>query len=145
MKYVNNLKRLEIFKEVVSSGSISRAANLLGLTQPAVSSTITNLEAELGFSLFKRTNTGTLLTPEAIYLMTAVEKLLSSANDFDELVHEVRYGRAGKLHVGCMPGFPSTLVPKILSRLIQQHPRLNVSLKICESTKVQDGVRSGAF
>ncbi len=140
-----NIRKYEIFKEVLSTGSISLAASRLGLTQPAVSTAITNLEAELGFSLFKRSYAGTSLTAEAEFMLPAVEKLLASANHLNEVTEELKCGRAGKIHIACMPGFPSIVAPKIIANVLKSNPMLNVAFKIFESTKIQNGVRTGLF
>lgn len=65
MKLRHNLRQLQIFQEVVRTGSLSQAARRLAITQPAVSTAITNLESEVGFLLFRRNHYGTQLTPEA--------------------------------------------------------------------------------
>jgi len=142
---LKNLKRVEIFKEVVKCGSISKAANRLDLTQPAVSTAITNLESDLGFSLFKRNAVGTSLTAEAEHLLASVERVLVSVKHFEDVVQELSHGRAGKLHIGCMPGFPSSTLASVISKFVKENPSLSIALKIHSSERIHTGVRSGHF
>ena len=58
-----SIKQLEAFREVMRTGSISEAARILNRTQPAVSSLISNLEEELGVSLFERQRGRLIRTP----------------------------------------------------------------------------------
>jgi DNA-binding transcriptional LysR family regulator len=142
---LKNLEHVEIFKEVVKCGSISKAANRLDLTQPAVSTAITNLESDLGFSLFKRNAVGTSLTAEAEHLLDSVERVLVSVTHFEEVVQELSHGRAGKLHISCMPGFPSSSLVSVISKFVKENPSLNIALKIHSSEKIHTGVRPGHF
>ncbi|MGF1777550.1 LysR family transcriptional regulator [Vibrio nomapromontoriensis] len=140
-----NLRKYEIFKEVLNAGSLSLAALRLELTQPAVTSAITNLEEELGFPLFKRSHIGVSLTAEAEFMLPAVERLLASAKHLEDVAAELKFGRAGKIHIACMPGFPSTVAPRVIARVLKENPMLNVAFKIAPSTQVQDGVRTGLY
>ncbi|UTV30731.1 LysR family transcriptional regulator [Photobacterium atrarenae] len=140
-----NLRKYEIFKEVLNAGSLSLAALRLQLTQPAVTSAITKLEEELGFSLFKRSHTGISLTAEAEFMLPAVERLLASANHLEDVAAELKCGRAGKIHIACMPGFPSSVAPKVIARVLKDNPMLNVAFKVAPSIQVQDGVRTGLY
>ena len=140
-----NLRKYEIFKEVLNAGSLSLAALRLELTQPAVTSAITNLEEELGFALFKRSHTGVSLTAEAEFMLPAVERLLASAKHLEDVAAELKFGRAGKIHIACMPGFPSTVAPKVIARVLKENPMLNVAFKVAPSSQVQDGVRTGLY
>lgn len=145
MKTKSNFRQLQIFQEVVRTGSLTKAARRLNLTQPAVSSAIANLEQEVGFILFKRNHYGTELTVEAQYLAEGVEKVLSSVKSLDELASDLKHGRAGKLYVGCMPGFSSTALPKVIATFMRENPGAKVSLQTFSSTKVEEWVAAGHF
>src|SRR5687768_1291094 len=59
-----NFRQLEVFRAVMTSGSASRASELLGVTQPAISRSVADLEAAVGFSLFDRVRGRLVPTPE---------------------------------------------------------------------------------
>ena len=145
MKVRHQLRQLQIFREVVHTGSLSKAARRLELSQPAVSSAIANLEQEVGFLLFRRNNYGTELTPEARYLMEGVDKVLASVSHLDELADGLRQGRAGKLILGCMPGLSPTAMPGIMAEYLADYPDTRLSLQTFSSRKIRDWVAEGQF
>lgn len=78
---------MRVFAEIGKTGSLSAAASVLGLTQPAVSYQIRRLEEQLGVSLLKRQHRGVELTPEGQRLLDVVAKCVS---DIDELARRFR-------------------------------------------------------
>ena len=76
MKHAMRIKyrQLEVFSALMESGSVSGAAELLSLSQPAISIALSNLEEEVGFRLFHRTKGFFAPTPEATLLHIEVEK-----------------------------------------------------------------------
>ncbi|WP_413616179.1 LysR family transcriptional regulator [Halomonas cupida] len=145
MKIRHQLRQLQIFQEVVRTGSLSKAARRLELSQPAVSTAIANLEQEVGFLLFRRNRLGTELTPEAHYLVEGVEKVMASVKHLDELSDGLRQGRAGKLILGCMPGLSPTTMPEIMANYLHDFPDSNLSLQTFSSTRIRDWVAEGQF
>ncbi|MFD1008992.1 MULTISPECIES: LysR family transcriptional regulator [Oceanisphaera] len=139
-----NAKQLYIFQEVISSGSISKAARRLGLTQPAVSTAIANLESDIGFMLFKRNHYGTEMTIEAKSFSEGAERVLRALSDLGELAENLKNGRVGKLQIGCMPGL-STLAPKIVASFMRSNPDVKLSLQTFPSRKVEEWVAGGHF
>jgi DNA-binding transcriptional LysR family regulator len=71
------IRQIEIFRSVMMGGSTIAAATALGLSQSAVSRQLTQLDEELGFSLFERSKGRLLPRPEAFALMDKVRKLTS--------------------------------------------------------------------
>ncbi|WP_461536738.1 LysR family transcriptional regulator [Spongorhabdus nitratireducens] len=138
-----NLRKLEIFFEVVRCGNISRAAQRLSLTQPAVSSAISSLESEVGFLLFKRTKYAAELTPEARHMAESVDHILASCRNLERLSDELRNGRVGKLQVGCMPGLSYSFLPKVISGFHAENPEARIALKTFDSKKVVNWVKAG--
>lgn len=139
-----NAKQLYIFQEVMSSGSISKAARRLGLTQPAVSSAIANLESDMGFMLFKRNHYGTEMTIEAKTFSEGVERALKALSNLEELAENLKHGRVGKLQIGCMPGL-ATLAPRIVAGFMRSNPDVKLSLQTFPSRKVEEWVAGGHF
>ncbi|WP_319784428.1 LysR family transcriptional regulator [Oceanisphaera sp. IT1-181] len=139
-----NAKQLYIFQEVISSGSISKAARRLGLTQPTVSTAIANLESDIGFMLFKRNHYGTEMTIEAKSFSEGVERVLKALSNLGELAENLKNGRVGKLQIGCMPGL-ATLAPKIVAGFMRNNPNVKLSLQTFPSRKVEEWVAGGHF
>lgn len=145
MKIRHNLRQLQIFQEVVRTGSLSKAARRLDLSQPAVSNAISNLEQEVGFLLFRRNHFGTELTPEAKHLAEGVDKVLGSVKHLSELADGLRQGQAGKLILGCMPGLSLSAMPEIMASYLHDHPDSQLSLQTFSSSKIRDWVAEGQF
>ena len=145
MKLRHNLRQLQIFQEVVRTGSLSQAARRLAITQPAVSTAITNLESEVGFLLFRRNHYGTQLTPEAVHLAEGVDKVLASVGHLDELTDGLRDGHAGKLTVASMPGLSPTVMPRVMARYLGEFPDSRLSLQTHSSRKIAEWVSEGQF
>jgi len=145
MKSRSNFRQLQIFQEVVHTGSITKAARRLELTQPAVSSAIANLEHDLGFVLFRRNHYGTELTPEARHLSEGVEKVLSAVRSLDELANDLKQGRAGKLQIGCLPGFSTTIMPTIMARFMKANPGVRSQLQSQDSGRIEEWVAAGHY
>ncbi|WP_116473970.1 LysR family transcriptional regulator [Zobellella maritima] len=139
-----NAKQLYIFQEVINSGSISKAARRLGLTQPAVSSAIANLESDMGFMLFKRNHYGTEMTIEAKSFSEGVERVLNALNNLEELAEDLKHGRVGKLQIGCMPGL-AVVAPRIAAGFMRSNPGVKLSLQTFPSRKVEEWVAAGHF
>lgn len=138
-----NLRQLEIFREVVASGSLTRAAHKLGISQPAVSAAVTNLESDVGFLLFKRTHAGTELTPEARTLAEEAARVLSAARNLETLALDLSAGRAGKLYIGCLPGFSPVFMPRVVAEFLEDHSGARISFQTHASEKVEQWVASG--
>lgn len=139
-----NAKQLHIFQEVINSGSISKAARRLGLTQPAVSTAIANLESDMGFMLFRRNHYGTEMTTEARSFSEGVERALQALSNLEELAADLRLGRTGKLQIGCMPGL-ATLAPGMAAAFMGHNPGVKLSLQTFPSGKVEEWVAGGHF
>jgi DNA-binding transcriptional LysR family regulator len=105
-----NFRQLEIYRAVMMSGSASRASELLEITQPAVSRSIAELEASMGFSLFDRVRGRLVPTPEGQMFFTDVvasfvglDTLRASAariRDFGVGQHPGRQPCSARVHAG---------------------------------------------
>lgn len=138
-----NLRQLEILREVAATGSLTQAAHRIGVSQPAVSSSISALEADVGFLLFKRTRSGSMLTPEALRLADEAERVLTAARSWRTLASELQHGRVGELHVGCLPGFSPVFMPRLVARFLEANPDVRISLQTHSSERIGQWVAAG--
>ena len=109
-----NYRQLETFRAVMLSGSASRAAELLDITQPAVSRTIAELEKGVGFVLFERIKGRLVTTPEAQMLLNEVEKSFVGLDRIRAEAARIRDFGAGSLRIASLAALGSTLVPRDL-------------------------------
>lgn len=131
---------VQYFLEAAAAGSISLAAERLGLSQPAVSKALARLERQLGVGLFVRTARGTVLT-EAGRLFQ--ERMASAAHHVEEaveLVRDVGHGQAGLLRVGMTPATSSFVLHALLPRLRQDRPACVLKLHEAFADELLDGL-----
>lgn len=125
-----NLRQIEMFRAVMATGSISGAASLLSVSQPAISRLLSHTEARLGLTLFERVRGRVQPTPEARLLYAEVEQVHQGVNRVNEIVEELRRGGAGSLRLVASPSVGHALVPRAIARFRMSHPDVRVELEI---------------
>ncbi len=135
-----HLNQIEAFVEVVRAGSISRAAERLYVTQPALTARIQALEAALGARLFVRSRTGTRLTDAGRTLLPYAERGLIALQRGRELVAEVAEGEAGRLTIGAAPAVSTYVLPAMLRQFQARHPAVQLSVRSGHSEEVLEMV-----
>jgi DNA-binding transcriptional LysR family regulator len=94
------LSQLLVFDRVMETGSIQRAANDIGLTQPAVTKVIQELESSLEGALFERSNRGVVPTDLGRVVGRRIKSLLAEFRHMSEELDHFRFGTAGHVVVG---------------------------------------------
>ncbi|OUQ50093.1 selenium metabolism-associated LysR family transcriptional regulator [Lachnoclostridium sp. An118] len=138
-----NLKQLEAFVEVAQSGSFSKAAKKLFLTQPTISAHIASLEKELDTRVFVRNTKEVDLSPEGKKLYTYARQIL----DLTEKIKE-EFGRHEE-EAKCVTIAASTipaqyLLPDILTRFNEKHPGEQLRILESDSAQVAEQVAEGS-
>ncbi|AZF39277.1 MULTISPECIES: LysR family transcriptional regulator [unclassified Pseudomonas] len=125
-----NLKQLEAFKAIMSTGSTIGAATRMGLSQSAVSRLLSQLEEHLGFVLFLRKKGRLMATPEAEELLAEVAGLVDGMQRIQRLADEMRAGRLRKslLKVGVPTSMAQGLLPRIVTEFLKGHDDIVVEL-----------------
>src|SRR5919106_1652029 len=108
---LSELPRTEAFVRVARAGSISRAAEELYVTQPALTARIQALERSLGSELFVRSRHGSRLTEAGRALLPHAERALSALRRGQEAVAEVASGGGGRLTIGAAPAVSTYVLP----------------------------------
>ena len=106
-------------------GSLTRAAHVLGYTQPSLGYIINNIEDELGVKLFYRDQRGVTLTEAGAPLLEVMKKIEAME---DHLRQMARAGAGGLLRVGIFPSVASQWLPAILREFYEKHPGALVKL-----------------
>ncbi len=123
------LRQLEAFRAVTRFGNVTRAAQALEISQPAVSRLISSFADSVGFTLFDRRDGQLVPTQEARYLLSEVGRVLESIGHLEELAGDLTARRAGHLRIACLPGFATTHLPGFLSRFLDTRPQVSVTLE----------------
>lgn len=123
------IRQLEAFQATAKTGSVTQAAKLLGVSQPAVSRLLADFSSAVGFELFER-KSGTLTpTSEARYMLTEVSRVFESLNHLEDLRRDLKERTAGHLRIACLPGFATSHLPKVLTEFLDQRPGVTVTLE----------------
>jgi DNA-binding transcriptional LysR family regulator len=122
------LREVRTFIAVADLGTVSKAAEQLHLTQPALSRQIANLEAELGLRLFDRVGRRLMLTSEGAQLLTECRGLLNYSFAVREQAAHLRHGDAGVLRVSASPHLIEGLFPDFLRHYAKRYPNVQVRL-----------------
>lgn len=130
----DNLNNYRIFYTVASLGNISRAADALYISQPAISKSITKLEEGLGVTLFSRTSRGVSLTEEGEILYQHIGNAFDSINQGEDEIKKIHDLGIGQLKIGVSTSLCKYILLDYLKDFINEHPHIKVTIR-CHSTK----------
>src|SRR3981189_206239 len=117
------LAQLEAFSEVARLGNVSRAADTLSVTQPALSARLQGLERELGVELFVRAPRGMTLTDAGRALLPSAQRAIAQVLDGRKAVDDLRSGKVGELFIAAAPAVSTYVLPSVLKAFQTSHPR----------------------
>lgn len=123
-----SLKQIEVFRAVMVTGSISGAAKLLYVSQPAISRLVSYTEQRVGLILFKRVKGRLYPTPEARILFAEVNKVYQSVLRVNEVVDDLIRHRTGHLRIACSPNLGLGPVPGAIYAFRQRYPESEIIL-----------------
>ncbi len=140
-----NFRHLRAFRAVIATGSLTQAAEALGISQPAVSKLISNLERTLGFPLFARGHGRVLPTAEARYFHEQADKVFAAIDQLGLVVSDIRDQKAGQLRIASLPGLSLSFLPSVVAGFVAERPRVTVSLQTRSSLKVREWIAAQQF
>jgi DNA-binding transcriptional LysR family regulator len=140
-----NFRQIEAFRAVIITGTASRAAELMGVTQPAVSRLIGELEATVGFPLFDRVKGRLVPTPEADIFYRDVETSFRGLDRLRSSAARIRDFGSGHIRVASLAATGSTIVPRAVRRFREVFPSAIVTLSIMSSASVRNHIVDGEF
>lgn len=136
------IRQLEAFKAVMTMGSVSRAAELLCISQPAVSQLINQLELYCGFPLFERKGKRLHHTREAEALLVEVEAMFTGVNRVARVAAALREQKWGALTIGAFPAIARRVLPKIVADYASERANVVFHLQSMRSRSLIDAVAS---
>ena len=138
-----DLKQLEYFVRVAELGSFTRAAQVLGIAQPALSRQVRLLEVELRQNLLVRNGRGATPTEAGQLLLEHGRGILHQVERAREELSRVRTGLAGKVAVGLPPSIARVLTVPLTRAFRQKLPQAQLSISEGLSTAMQENLQSG--
>ncbi len=137
------IEQLQYFVEVAQTKSFSHAADRLHISQPSISMAISNLEHELGVTLFERSRSGVKLTDTGKILAKKAQEILNNIEDFKSEARNESQLLSGKLTISAIPSICITFLPKALSAFKKKFPKVNIELKEEGTNKIIKEVSLG--
>lgn len=138
-----NLRQCEVFRAVMETGTVTGAAERLGVTQPAASKTLAQLERDLGFPVFLRQRRRLVPTPDAQALYQEVRRAFIGLDYLTRFAGDLRNLRQGHLVVAATHATASFFMPGVVAAFLRRHPGLSVSLHTMDSPGIAQAVASG--
>lgn len=137
------LEQLYYIAEVAKCKSISIAAENTYISQPAISSSISKLELELGVSLFKRTNQGMIPTEIGEIIIQKSIDIIDQIEEIKDIARTNAMELTGDVSIAVEPSFCNTIMVNILTTFKYKYPKVNLMLKVGESNDILHDVLSG--
>ena len=138
-----NMERYIAFLKVVEVGSFTKAAELLGYTQPALSQMIASLEKELSVKLLCRSRYGVTLTPEGDRLYPSIQSTVLQYEAMRRQADEICSLESGLIRIGTVSSVSCHWLPKIIRSFWQKHPNIQIVLHQGDYTSICEWVRTG--
>jgi DNA-binding transcriptional LysR family regulator len=133
-----NARQIEAFRAVMQLGNMTKAAELLQISQPAVSRLLADLQETLGYALFTRRRHGTVPTEDARRLQVEVESVFIGLDELSRRAQAIGKLEVGELRIAAVSLYGNGLLPQIIAEFMRRHPGVNIVLEICPHDKVVD-------
>lgn len=140
-----HFRQLEAFRTVMTSGSTVRAAELMQITQPAVSRSIAELEAAVGFALFDRVRGRLVPTSEGQLFFREVDASFRGLDRLRSAAATIRDYGSGSIRVASLAALGAELVPVAIHSFLTANPKVKVTLQVLPSSSVRNLVVDGQF
>jgi DNA-binding transcriptional LysR family regulator len=133
--------QLEAFVEVARRGSVTRAADALFVTQPALSARLNALENTVGTQLLVRRRGGARLTEAGRAFLPYAERALHAVSEGQQVLRELARGVAGRVAIGASPAVSTYALPAILKRFAIERPGVQVAVRTGHSEEIVELVK----
>ncbi len=122
------LRHIEVFHAVYSNGSISAAARMLNVSQPAVSKVLRHAEAQLGFTLFDRSKGKLIPTTDGIELFTEVSRVYQEIGALRRIARNIKSNKSGQIRIAAITGLAFDMLPRVIAQYQINSP--NVAFEV---------------
>lgn len=138
------MNRYLALKTIVEYGNFSRAAEVLGYTQPAVSQMISSLEADLGVKLLNRSRGGAVLTDEGNAIYPYIEQTLIANERIREKAQEVQGLETGTVRIASISSAATHWLPPVIKQFRQEHPGIRFEVRTGNFAGMLELLRTGS-
>lgn len=138
-----NARQLEIFRAIMRSGTLTSAARLLNVSQPAVSKVLRHLESQIGYRLFERVGGRLHPTAEAQLLFADADRVFREIEAVRDLAIRIRKRNVGLLRIGASAPPIFTVLPAALTAFQSRHPGVKVVCRTLSSEELSEKILVG--
>ena len=135
-----NLRQVEAFKAVIEYGTVSRAAEMMNISQPAMSKLIAHLEADTGLQLFDRVKGRLATTRRGMRLYEEIDRIFAGVRQVENAVEAIRRDEQSRLLIGVMPALSGSFIQEATSRFLKARPGVFCSVQSRSSQWIADGL-----
>lgn len=128
MRSLPTVRQLRAFVAVYYTGHVTAAAELLSLTQPAVTVLLRELEEKLGVKLFDRTTRTLRRTEAAVEALAFAERVLSDLEALGASMTDLATVRRGRLRLACTSSLAQTILPLLMRQFFDLHPGVELQI-----------------
>ena len=140
-----NFRQIEAFRTVMTSGSVTGAAAVLSVSQPAVSRLLGDLERSVGFPLFRRRGRNLVFTQEGQAFYAEVNRAFVGLEDIKTAADAIKSYQAGTLNLVTMPSLASSLLPALLAPFSRRYPDIGIWVEVLTRSEVLKAMLSGQY
>ena len=137
------MRRDKVLLKILETGSYTRAAEILGYTQPAVSQMIASLEREIGITLLRRSRYGVRLTPEGERLLPKIRDAVCQYDALHRAEEEIRGLESGLVRVGTVSSISCHRLPAVVERFWRDYPGVQLEFRQGDYSSICEWVRTG--
>lgn len=134
------VRHIEVFQAVLQAGTLTGAARLLNVSQPAATKLLQHAERQLGFALFTRVGGRLQLTAEGHQLRERIEKISDELRDLQRLTESMRQPGHRSLRVVGIPTLATRILPDAVTSLRRSFPEVRVELSTQHSREMVDSI-----
>lgn len=143
LRELPSVRQLRAFMAVYETGSLSAAADLLALTQPAVTLLLRELEDKVGVRLFDRTTRTLKKTEAALEAYAYADRVLGELKDMTASLQDLSKGQRGRIQIAATSTLAQTLLPSVVKEFTGKWPNVRVSINDCSPNEFVEMVGSG--
>ena len=136
---------LQALHAVIETGTVTAAATTLGVSQPAVSNLLAQLEAQTRLRLFTKSGGRLVPTPEAMTLYQEVDTVVRGLEHVAQAVNDLQNQQVGQLQVASTHALAYGLLPQLIAGFTKGRPNLSISFQAQTSAKIQEWIVAGLF
>ena len=140
---MDSMKSFSYILTIAASGSISEAAESLGIAQSALSRYLMKVEKDIGIEIFDRSTLPLSLTEAGSYYVEAGKQILKLGRQLEKRIADINNHKNLEIRIGTGPSRSPTLMPLILSEFSSLYPDVHVLMEECRSSELAERLKDG--